>query len=221
MNTRLVLVEDHGMIREGLRVLLDAQPEMEVVGEAADGREAVKLAQRLKPDVVIMDVSLPQLNGIEATRQIIAASSRVKVLALADESTNRTVGEMFQAGASGYLLKSAPFEELIRALASIATGGTYLGDRVAEFVVQHYLRRDGNGNGAGHAALTPREREVLQLFAEGYAPREIAAQLQISVKTIDTHRHQIMKKCRFRGIADLTRYALREGLTSLHIQEQV
>ncbi|MFA9478214.1 response regulator [Phycisphaerales bacterium AB-hyl4] len=225
MKTRLMLVEDHGLVREGLRALLNAQDDMTVVGEAADGREAVRMVKRVKPDVVVMDTNLPRLNGVEATRQITADAS-VKVLALADASTNRAVGEMFQAGASGLLLKSASFDELLQAIKRIASGETYLGGAVAEIVVQHYIRGnghnhgEGNGQTNGHTALTPREREVLQLLAEGHAPREVAGLLAISIKTVDTHRHQIMKKCRFRGLADLTRYALREGLTTLHVEPQ-
>jgi len=230
---KVLLADDHRIVREGLRSLLAAQPDMQVVGEAADGRQAVLMAKEMTPDVVVMDVAMPQLNGIEATRQISADEPGMKVVALSMHSDRRFVSEALKAGASGYVLKDGAFDELISAIRAVVSDRVYLSPRVAGVVVEDYVRRlptRGNGNG-GHGphpgtdehaarrgafdALTPREREVLQLMAEGYATKEVAHRLHVSVKTVETHRRQIMEKLDLHSVAELTKYAIREGLTTL------
>ena len=212
MSVRIILAEDHRITREGLVNLLQERPDMEVVGEAENGREAVKLASELSPDLVIMDVTLPDLNGIDATRIITSGSNNTKVIALSMYSDKQFVQGMIQAGASGYLLKDCAFEELVSAIQAVIQGDTYLSPGIAGIVVQDYLNRS-----SADTVLTNREREVLQLIAEGKSTKEIAACLGVSVKTIETHRRQIMEKLGIFSIAELTKYAIREGLTSLHI----
>lgn len=215
MRLGLLLADDHEVIRQGLRSLLEKQDDFEVLGEVGDGREAVRLAESLKPDVVVTDVVMPTLNGIEATRQIKAKQPGVAVLALTVQNTGRHVGQMLRAGASGYVLKSCTFEEVATAIRAVGSGQTYLCAAVAELVVSYFVRGQQGENAEHFESLTPREREVLQLLAEGMATRQIAGMLKISVKTIETHRYQLMRKLKLRGVADLTRFALREGISSL------
>jgi DNA-binding NarL/FixJ family response regulator len=211
MKTRVLIADDHRIVREGLRGLIEKDADLEVVAEAEGGREAVRLAGELAPDVVIMDVSMPDLNGMEATRQIAKTVPAAKVIALSMHSDRRFIAGMFSAGACGYLLKDCAFDELVRAVRAVAAGGAYLSPAVAGTVLKDYA-----GNAAGPASeLSPRQREVLQLLAEGLATKEVAARLQVSVKTIETHRKQIMDKLGVRSVAELTKYAVREGLTSL------
>jgi DNA-binding NarL/FixJ family response regulator len=230
---KVLLADDHRIVREGLKSLLAAQPDMQVVAEASDGRQAVEMARELAPDVVVMDVAMPQLNGIEATRQIAADEPGMKVVALSMHSDRRFVSEALKAGASGYVLKDGAFDELINAIRAVASDKVYLSPRVAGVVVEDYVRRlpaRANAHGAQPAsaapdeaaarrgafdALTPREREVLQLMAEGYATKEVAHRLRVSVKTVETHRRQIMEKLDLHSVAELTKYAIREGLTTL------
>ena len=224
MTTRILLADDHQIVREGLRSLLEQHPDMEVIGEANDGRLAVEMAQQLSPDVVVMDVGMPHLNGIEATRQITSRGSHVRVVALSMHADRRFMTEMLKAGAKGYLLKDGAFEELATAIRAVVGDQVYLSPRIADVVVDDYVRRSsGAGSGGGgenagaFARLTPREREVLQLMAEGRATKEIAADLKVSIKTIETHRRQIMEKLDIHSVAELTKYAIREGLTSLDV----
>jgi len=215
MSVRVLLVDDHTVVREGLKALVDGELGLEVVGQAADGRAGVRLARELTPNVVVMDVVLPELNGIEATRQIRAELPETRVIALSMHSDRRYVVEMLRAGASGYLLKDCAFEELARALRTVAGGNHYLGRGVTDVVVAAAV---GRGEGAGASPfdeLTAREREVLQLVAEGDATRVIAAKLSVSIKTVESHRHRIMRKLGLHSVAELTRYAVREGLVSL------
>jgi DNA-binding NarL/FixJ family response regulator len=214
MSTRLLLVDDHRIIRQGLRALLAATPGMEVVGEAGDGRTAPQLAQRLKPDVVVMDISLPELNGIDATRQLRAAVPTVKVIALSMHSDERYVAGMLRAGAAGYLIKDGAFEELARAIRAVLAGATYLSPRITGVVVDGCMRLPAAVPGE-RAALTEREREVLQLVAEGRSTKEIAGSLHVSVKTVETHRQHIMERLGLTSVAELTKYAIRIGLTAL------
>lgn len=214
MTIKIILADDHKIMRNGLCSLLENEPDIEVVGEADDGRTAVEMALRLKPDIVVMDLAMPDLNGIEATRQITKADG-IKVLALSMHSDKRFVVGALQAGASGYVLKDCAFEELIRAIHIVATNQTYLSPKIAELVVEHYLRHQQIPLSQSTSVLTPREREVLQLLAEGKSVKEIALTLGVSHKTIETHREQIMKKLKIYSIAKLTKYAVREGLTSL------
>ncbi len=215
MSIRILLADDHKITREGLRSLLDKQPDMEVLAEAQEGRTAVRLARELLPDVVIMDVSMPDLNGIEATRQIIDRVPKVKVIALSMHSDALFVTEMLKSGASGYLLKDCAFEELTRAIHAVVADKTYLSPSISGVVVNDYLHHLSKVDFSGTDVLTDREREVLQLLAEGNSTKQIALKLHISVKTIETHRLQIMNKLDIHSVAELTKYAIRKGLTSL------
>jgi DNA-binding NarL/FixJ family response regulator len=216
MSTRVLIVDDHRIMREGLRALLGKQGAYLVVGEAEDGRKAVELAARLRPDVVIMDLTMPGLNGIEATRQIVAANPGMKVIALSIHSDRRFVRQVFEAGATGYLLKEGAFEELARAIHTVADGRAFVSPGIAGVLIDDLVRRmAGKETPAGVRALSGREKEVLQLLAEGKSTKEIAAILQVGGKTVETHRRQIMLKLQLDSIAELTKYAIREGLTSL------
>ena len=213
--TRVLLVEDHQMVRQGLRSLIDAQPDMYVVGEAQDGSHAVRLARRLVPDIVIMDVALPHLNGVEATRQIVAANPDIKVIGLSMHSDKLHVGQMLKVGASAYLLKDDAFDELIHAVHAVTDGQSYLSPDVANIVVQDLVRNGTDLNGTVLDSLTPREREVLQLISEGFVTKQIATRLSLSVKTVESHRQQLMKKLDVHSIAGLTKFALRQGITMI------
>lgn len=217
--TSILLVDDHKITRDGLAALIDKQPDMRVVGEADNGREAVRAVQDLAPDVVIMDISMPDLNGIDATRQILAASPATRVIALSMYSDRRYVEGMLSAGVSGYLVKSCAFDELVQAILAVVGGTAYLSPNVAEVVIRDYARRL-TGAPADTAPLpahrlSSREREVLQLLAEGHNAEQIAAKLYISIKTVSTHRRHIMEKLNLNNIADLIKFAVREGLTSI------
>ena len=216
MSTKILLADDHKITRQGLRSLLEKQPDMKVVAEAEDGREAVRLARELHPDVVIMDVSMPDLNGMAATRQILGKSKKVKIIALSMHSDTLFVSEMLKSGASGYLLKDCAFEELREAIHTVIAGNVYLSPAISDVVVDDYLHRlSKTGPSDSGEVLTDREREVLQLMAEGKSTKQIARELYISVKTVETHRRQIMNKLNIHTVAELTKYAIRKGLTSL------
>lgn len=215
MSIRILLADDHGITRQGLRSLLEKQPDMEVVAEANQGRIAVELVRELTPDVVIMDVSMPDLNGIEATRQIVGEFRNVKVIALSMHSDTLFVSEMLKSGASGYMLKDSAFEELARAIRTVITGKVYLSPSVSGVVVDDYLHRLTKGAGNEPAILTDREREVLQLMAEGNSTKMIGMKLHVSNKTVETHRRQIMNKLDIHTLPELTKYAIRKGLTTL------
>ena len=217
MSIRIILAEDHKITREGLVNMLKNQVNMQVIGEAQNGREAVQLAIDLSPDLVIMDVTMPNLNGIDATRVITSNSKAVKVIALSMYSDKQFVQGMMQAGASGYLLKDCAFDELVNAIRVVYAGETYLSPGIAGIVVQDYVKKLSNSASSAAAILTKREREVLQLISEGKSTKLIATQLDVSIKTVETHRRQMMEKLGIRNVAGLTKYAIREGLTSLHI----
>jgi DNA-binding NarL/FixJ family response regulator len=210
---KIILADDHKIVRQGLRTMLESEADIEVIGEADDGRMAVRLARELSPQVIIMDVGMPDLNGIEATRQVLAESPGIKVIALSMHCDRRFVMNMLKAGASGYLLKDSAFEELATAIRMVLGGKVYLSTEIANIVVKDYLQ--GGGDESVFSVLTPREREVLQLMAEGKSSRQIADHLIISVKTVETHRMQIMHKLQIFSVAELTKYAIREGLSSL------
>ena len=214
MTIRVFIVDDQQMFREGLRAMLAADPEIEVVGEAENGRAALKLVRDAKPDVVVMDVSMPDLNGIEATHQIKGLVPNVRVIALSAYSDRRFVSRMLEAGASGYILKEGAFDELVRAIRNVAAGMDYLSPSVTAGIVEASLGMVTDQKPSGLAELTPRQREVLQLIAEGLNTKEVAARLHVSVKTVETHRQQILKRLGLQGVADITRYAIREGLVS-------
>lgn len=215
MSIRILLADDHKITREGLRLLLDNQQDMEVVAEAEDGRTAVSLVREVVPSVVIMDVSMPDLNGVEAARQIVAQFPDVKIIGLSMHSDTLFVTEMLKSGASGYLLKDCAFDELALAIRTVVAGKTYLSPSISGVVVDDYLHRLSKADFSDSEVLTDREREVLQLLAEGKSTKQIALKLHISVKTVETHRRQIMNKLDIHTVAELTKYAIRKGLTSL------
>jgi len=215
MSIRIILADDHKIVRDGLRALIENQAGMKVVAEADNGRETVRLARDLLPDLVIMDIGMPDLNGIDATRQITAELPDVKVIALSMHSDRRFVVQMFRAGASGYLLKDCAFEELARAVDAVSKNQTYLSPAVAGPVMEDYIHRLSTADSIAYPILSPREREVLQLLAEGRSTKETASLLCVSTKTVETHRQQIMSKLNIHTTAELIKYAIREGLTSL------
>jgi len=202
-------------MREGLRLILNQQPELKVVAEAENGRMAVELASRLSPDVVVMDISMTDMNGMDATRRIIGENPDIKVVALSIHTDQRCVLGMLEAGASGYVLKAASGHELVQAIRAAVRQKTYLSPDVAGTVVGSYVRRHYPLAGSAHSILGNREREVLQLLAEGNSTPDIARKLHISIRTVETHRRNIMKKLDIHNVAMLTKYAIREGLTQL------
>lgn len=215
MKLKIFLVDDHIIIRKGLRTLIENQSDFEVVGEAGEGRTAVNLVVKLKPDIVLMDVSMPEMNGIEATRQIISILPGVKVIALSMHSDLNYVKSMLKAGAAGYLLKDCAFEELILALNLVMHDQMYLSPKISDMIAKDYLRQVVHQDSSVRSILTARECEVLQLLAEGKTTKEMSNSLNVSVKTVETHRQQIMSKLNIHSIAGLTKLAIREGLTSL------
>ena len=216
MATRILLVDDHEITRQGLRLLIEEQSDMKVIAEAKEGRTAVELASELSPDVIIMDVSMPDLNGIEATRQITSKSSDIKIIALSMHSDSLYVSSMLKSGASGYLLKDCAFEELVIAIKAVVAGKTYLSPAISSVVIDGYLGKMKKGDDSSDLdVISVREREVLQLIAEGVSTKQIALKLHISAKTVETHRRQIMNKLDIYTIAELTKYAIRKGLTSV------
>jgi DNA-binding NarL/FixJ family response regulator len=215
MPTRILLVDDHAMIRQGLCSLLEKQPDIEVVGSVEDGRKAVDIARELAPDLVIMDISMPNLNGIDATRKIIGEMGDVKVIALSIHSSRHFVAEMLKAGASGYILKECLFDELVEAIKTILNGGTYLSPKITGVVIDDYVKRLSTRYQPEGPVLTEREREVLQFLSEGKSTKQIAVQLHVSTKTIESNRRNIMDKLGINSVAELTKYAVREGLTPL------
>jgi DNA-binding NarL/FixJ family response regulator len=212
---KIILADDHKIVREGLMALLEKQPAMQVIAEAEDGRNAVRLARELTPDLVIMDIAMPDLNGIEATRQIVAEVPGVKVIALSMHSDKRFVTGMLKAGASGYLLKYCASEELVNAIQMVMSNRVYLSPDITGLVVEDYVQKLSGADSSVFAVLTPREREVMQLLAEGQSTKLIAAALHVSPKTIEVHRKQLMDKLGFQSLAELVKYAIREGLTSV------
>jgi DNA-binding NarL/FixJ family response regulator len=213
MTIRVLLADDHEIMRQGLRAVLEGQHDVEVVGEASSGREAVKKATKLQPDLVIMDVSMTDLNGIEATRQIKAESPRTKVLGLSGYADSRSVAAMLRAGASGYVLKSEAYHDLRAAIDAALAGKSYLAAELAGQVAD-IIRKTGPDAGSVYDVLGPREREVLQLLAEGLSSVNIAHRLHISTSTVETHRRNLMRKLGIHTVAELTKFAIREGLTS-------
>jgi len=215
MSIRIILADDHKITRQGLRSLIDENNDMEVIAEAENGRDAVELAKQLKPDVIIMDVSMPDLNGVEATRQIVQDNPQMKIIALSMHSDTLFVSEMLKSGASGYLLKDCAFEELEQAIRTVTESKAYLSPSISGIIVEDYLHRLSKAELSTAEVLTDREREVLQLIAEGQSTKQIALKLHISAKTVETHRRQIMNKLDMHTVAELTKYAIRKGLTAL------
>lgn len=215
MSYKVLLADDHKIVRDGLRTLLDKNAEVMVVGEAENGRTAVQLTKKLAPDIVILDVAMPDLNGIEAARQIIAECPGVKVIAVSMHSDRRFVAEMLKAGASAYLSKDYAFDELETAIRAVISNKVYLSPDISGVVVDNYVRQTPNPESSAFSLLSQREREVVQLLAEGKTAKEIANELHVSIKTVETHRTNIMAKLNIHRLAELTKYAIREGLTPL------
>jgi DNA-binding NarL/FixJ family response regulator len=215
MKIKILLAYEQKKMREGLRSLLEKYAEFHVAAEADNGESTIALAAEFNPDVVVMDTAMPGLDGIEATRRIIAEAPRAKVIALTMNLERRDAVEMLKAGTSGYLLKKSAFDELVDAIREVVAGNTYLSPPVISMVIGEYVHKELSEETSLFAILTPREREVLKLVAEGRSTLQIAADIDISAKTVDTHRQHIMDKLNIRGIADLTRYAIREGISVL------
>jgi len=215
MDIKILLADDHKITRDGLKALLENLSHMRVVGEAENGRQAVRLALELAPDVIVMDINMPELNGIEATRQILAELPDTKIIALSMYSDKRYVVGMLKAGVSGYLLKNCAFDELVAAISSVVKNQNYMSQKIAGTVMKDYASILESSDSSPASQLTAREREVLQLIAEGLKTKDIAARIHVSVKTVETHRQQIMRKLAAKSVAELTKIALREGITSL------
>jgi len=215
MSIRILLVDDHKIVRDGLRTLIEKEAGMEVIGEARNGREGFKLTRKLLPDVVIMDITMPDMNGIDATRSILEEHPDIKVVALSMHSDRRLISGMLEAGASGYLLKDSAFEELARAVRAVVTHQTYLSPSITDVVIKRFIGKSTSVERSVFTDLTKREREVLQLLVEGMSTKGVASSLNVSVKTIETHRANIMDKLDIHSISELVKYAIREGLTSI------
>jgi len=209
---RILIADDHNIVREGVRMILDGQEDFEVVGEASTGRQAVEEARRLRPDVVVMDISMPDMNGIEATSKIRSELSDTQVMGLTMHEDESYVFELLKAGAAGYVLKRAASEDLVSAVRAAHQGEAFLYPTVAKMVVQDFLQRATPQEQATLDGLTAREREVLTLIAEGLTNQEIAGRLYISIKTVQTHRAHIMEKLNLHDRTELVRYAIRKGL---------
>ncbi len=212
----MLLADDHKLFRDGLRSMLDGHKGIEIVAEASDGIAVTKLAGELHPDIILMDVSMPDLNGIEATRKISAEHPTIKIIMLSMHSDRRYITEALRAGARGYLLKDSAFDEVLTAIRDCSSGKIYLSSRIADIVINDYINLARNADSSAFAILSAREREVLQLLAEGKSTKEIASQLKVSAKTIESHRKQVMDKLNLHSVAELTKYAIREGLTQLN-----
>jgi len=211
---KILIADDHGVVREGLKVLIENQPDMEVVGEAEDGLIVTQLAKELSPDVIIMDISMPNLNGVEATRLILTENPNTRVIALSVHLDKHFITEMLKAGASGYVLKSYLFKEVLRAIQTVGAGGHYLSPKITDVVLSDYKYYMATANKSAEVRLSARERQVIQLLAEGMSTKQIALRLHVSPKTVDSNRRQIMDKLDIHSIAELTKFAIREGLTS-------
>jgi DNA-binding NarL/FixJ family response regulator len=216
MSIKILIVDDHGILRSGVKLIIDQTDDMKIVGQACDGHEGIELARKLKPDVVLMDISMPGLNGIEATKEIVSKNPDIKILALSAYCNRRFVKDMLKAGASGYALKDTMADELIYAIKSVHAGRRYLSEKVTKLIVDDYAQ-GGSSDSAEELLdkLTNRERELLQLIAENKTTKEAAKLLHISVKTIEARRLNIIKKLGVSGTAELTKIAIREGLTSI------
>ncbi|HYL12663.1 MAG TPA: response regulator transcription factor [Terriglobales bacterium] len=215
MSFRILVADDHEVVRRGLCALLQAQPDWEICGEANDGREALEKAQKLKPDVIILDIGMPSLNGLEATRQILKSNPQTKVLILTLHDSDQVVREVLNAGARGFLLKSDAARDLVAAVEALRRDKTYFTSKVAAMVLEGYLKNGTPGAAPvapARSRLTPREREIVQLLAEGKSTKEVAVALGLSVKTAETHRSNIMRKLELHSVSDLVLYAVRNNI---------
>lgn len=212
MSVKIIIADDHKIMRDGLRNMLEKESGLEVVAEAKNGREAIQLTEHLRPDIVIMDISMDDLNGMDATRTIVGKGWGTKVIALSMHADKRFVAGMFEAGAMAYLLKDCAYNELVQAIRQTVSGRTYLCSMISGVVIRDYIQRMRKSEAS---LLSPREKEILQLLAEGSTTKRIADQLKVSVKTVETHRQHVMEKLNIFSIAELTKYAIKEGITSL------
>jgi len=212
MSVKIIIADDHKIMRDGLRNMLEKESGLEVVAEAKNGREAIQLTEQLRPDIVIMDISMDDLNGMDATRMIVGKGWGTKVIALSMHADKRFVAGMFEAGAMAYLLKDCAYNELVQAIRQTVSGRTYLCSMISGVVIRDYIQRMRKSEAS---LLSPREKEILQLLAEGSTTKRIADQLKVSVKTVETHRQHVMEKLNIFSIAELTKYAIKEGITSL------
>lgn len=211
---RILIADDHGIVREGLKILIENEADMEVVGEAEDGLMVTQLAKELSPDVIVMDISMPNLNGVEATHLILEENPNTRIIALSVHFDKHFVTEMLKAGASGYVLKSCLFDEVLRALRTVSRNEHYLSPKITDIVLDDYKHYMAIYNKTDENRLTARERRIVQLLAEGKSAKQIASYLHLSPKTADANRRQIMNKLGIFSVAELTKYAVREGLTS-------
>ncbi len=217
MSIRIIVADDHTIVRHGLTRLLQQESDVEVVAQAQNGHATVELARELSPDIIVMDVGMPDLNGIDATQQILRENPEIKVLALSMHSGRKFVVAMLKAGASGYLLKDCALEELTTALQTVMSGKIYLSPAITDIVVDSYVRQPAEVEKSAFSVLSQREREVLQLMAEGNTTKQIALHLHISPKTVEGHRLRLMSKLDIDNVAQLTKYAIQEGLTSAEL----
>jgi len=221
MTTRVIVADDHHIVREGLVALLQRERDIQVLAHASDGMQLVRLAREQDPDVVLVDVSMPHMNGIEAMRRLRAEPLRCKMICLSAHAEPHQVAQALDAGASGYILKESAFSELVRGIRRVMANQVFLSGELAGDLLQGRLQTTRTPNRSTNHGLanrlTPREREMVQLFSEGYSAQEIATQLHLSVKTVATHREHVFAKLQIHGIAELTRFALREGLSSLEV----
>jgi len=215
MKARIILADDHQIMRDGLKALLEKHPSMEVIGEAENGIQTLELTRQKKPDVVIMDIAMPDMNGIEVTRQLKAEMPDLKIIALSMHADRRFVTEILKAGASAYVLKQSAFDDLVKAIRAVVVGRRFLSADILETVVEDYVSQLSKSEYEAYRQLSDRERQVLQLLAEGNSTKEIAFKLHVSVKTIESHRQNIMNKLDIHSLAGLTKFAVREGITSL------
>jgi len=215
MSINILLADDHRIVREGLKNLLEIESDMEVIGEADNGREAVRLAVKLKPDIIIMDIGMPELNGVDATRQILNQIPEARVIALSMHSEDEFIRRVLVAGASAYLLKDCAADELAVAVRRVHSGRKYLSQDISEIIMRDFVKSKWMDKKSGFTSLTDREREVLQLLAEGKSNKDISEKLFVSVKTIESHRKNIMDKLQLFTIPELTKYAIRNGITTL------
>lgn len=216
MSIKVFIADDHAMMREGLRLIIEAERDISVIGEAADGRQAVRLIQRLAPDVVIMDIAMPILNGIEATAQILNSKTFTQIIILSMHATKEHIFRALEAGAKGYLLKESAGKELVKAIRAVYAGNRFLSDRISQTVIEDYIhQRIADSEESPIKRLSPREREVLQLVVEGKTSAEIASNLFLSPKTVETYRSRLMHKLGIKDLPGLVKFAIQHGMTSV------
>jgi two-component system response regulator NreC len=212
MSVKILIADDHKIMRDGLRTLLEKEKGLEVIGDAQNGRDTVRLAEELRPDIIIMDISMADLNGIDATRYIVDKNLGCRIIALSMHADKRFVAGMFEAGAMGYLLKDCAYDELVKAIRQVLAGSSYLCSMISGVVIRDYVQRLRKSK---PEVLSLREKGILQLLAEGHNTKQVAAKLKVSIKTVESHRQHIMTKLDIFNIAELTKYAIREGITTL------